>query len=73
MNLSFFLSVIPVKACIPTFTIILSRLIFKVRFSTKIYLTMIPIISGVGLATVTELNFDTIGFIAGLSAAAGHR
>ena len=34
----------------------------------QVYLSLVPIVSGVFIATVTELNFDLVGMVAALSA-----
>jgi len=55
-----------VKALGPLFSVFLSRVILGTSFSTLTYLSLLPLISGVILATATEINFNLAGTAAAL-------
>ncbi|VDN08387.1 unnamed protein product [Thelazia callipaeda] len=55
-----------IKATMPLFAVVSARIVLKERQSKRVYLSLIPIVIGVTIATVTEISFDLGGLLSAL-------
>ena len=56
-----------IKASEPAFSAVLSAMILGSYFPLSVYITLIPIIGGVALASAKELSFTWLGFLSGMA------
>uniref|UniRef100_UPI00398F6CFF solute carrier family 35 member E2A-like n=1 Tax=Pristiophorus japonicus TaxID=55135 RepID=UPI00398F6CFF len=56
-----------VKSSAPLFTVIMSRLILGEYTGLWVHMSLMPIMGGLALCTVTEISFNMLGFLAALS------
>ena len=57
------------QSSVPFFTVMLETFLFRTPPSDRrIYVSLVPIVGGVVLATYTEANFEMTGFVAALIA-----
>ena len=59
-----------VKASMPLFTVFISRVFLGETYSGRTYLSLVPIVAGVAIATITEVSFDVVGLASALAATA---
>lgn len=52
-----------VKAAEPFFSTVMSAIFTKVYFPVPVYLALLPVVGGVGIASLTELSFSWVAFL----------
>ena len=52
-----------VGATSPMFTVLMSKIIMKKQYNRWVYISILPMVVGIYMASKGEMNFDTIGFI----------
>jgi len=57
-----------IKSSVPAFTVLLQVMFFHKSFSWDTYLSLLPVVGGVGVASWAEVNFVKVGFYAALVA-----
>ena len=60
-----------VKASMPIFTVVITRVVLGTRHATLTYLSLLPIVGGVAVATLSEVSFDLMGLCTALAATCG--
>ncbi|SAM03712.1 hypothetical protein [Absidia glauca] len=52
-----------IRAMTPVFTVLISIAFLQKSYSRKIYLSLLPVVMGVGFATIGEYDYTVIGFL----------
>jgi len=57
-----------VKSLVPAFTVLLQTIVLHQYSSKMTYFSLVPVVGGVALASLTEVNFEIVGFLCALIA-----
>ncbi|KXN65892.1 TPT-domain-containing protein [Conidiobolus coronatus NRRL 28638] len=55
-----------IKALSPLFTVLAYRIIWSIKYSTQVYLALIPLTIGVGMACINKVTWSYVGIICAL-------
>ncbi|KAI3650992.1 hypothetical protein MP228_004473 [Amoeboaphelidium protococcarum] len=56
-----------IKALSPLFTVLIFRFVWKTRYQTSIYVSLVPLTLGVMLACSSEISFNMVGLLCALA------
>jgi len=57
-----------IKASLPIFTVIIARIVHREKQTLPVLLSLVPILIGIGISTITELSFEVYGMLSAIAA-----